>query len=128
MANSFKITARMNKKDRAAFERAFEILTAHLKLDGIDFEIRSSSESGTYYGIAYQNLTGYIRNTQDREQMMGTLAHELRHLWQYQTGILEGDSWIGKEYRGLKHKDRPWEKDAYDFERCVGKPLAQLLN
>lgn len=61
------------------------------------------------------------------EHMMITLAHEMIHLKQYATKELKSkfirgkpvDTWKGVQYRNLKYKEQPWEKEAIMLEECL---------
>ena len=74
-------------------------------------------------GSAYRyTRTIRILKGMSRLETMKTLAHELRHIWQYQTGIFpSGNVWDGVTYdrndimRGNipdNYYEQPWENDA----------------
>lgn len=126
MANTFKITAKMSQKKREVFTCAFNIIARDLKLNGVEVEICPSNELGPR-GIAIPGRA-IIRNTRDLEDMMDTLAHEMRHLWQYQNRLLEEDTWMGKAYPNMAWKKRPWEWDATDYAKQVCVALNTMLS
>jgi hypothetical protein len=68
------------------------------------------------------------------EHMMITLAHEMIHLKQYTTKELKSrfvrgkpvDTWKGVQYRNLKYKEQPWEREAMLYEESLYQQF--LLN
>lgn len=48
------------------------------------------------------------------EQQIWVLAHELRHIMQYQARMLVGTTWCGERVstEGMRYNDLPWERDA----------------
>jgi hypothetical protein len=65
---------------------------------------------------------------------MITLAHEMIHLKQYTTKELKSrfvrgkpvDTWKGVQYRNLKYKEQPWEREAMLYEESLYQQF--LLN
>ena len=57
-----------------------------------------------------------INNKQPLEEMVATLFHEMKHVEQTATGRLDQTIWEGVSYKDTPYDDRPWEKEAYEFE------------
>lgn len=63
------------------------------------------------------------------DDMISTIKHELRHVWQYEYGLLEdiGGEYVRWKKRIYKAKDstherycnQPWEKDAIRYESKI---------
>ena len=57
-----------------------------------------------------------INNKQPLEEMVATLFHEMKHVEQTATGRLDQTIWEGVSHKDTPYEDRPWEKEAYEFE------------
>lgn len=70
-----------------------------------------------------------ILKEQTKQETMRIIAHELKHIWQYNTGIFTGGNvWNGTRYerkpikRGKVPKDyydQPWESDAEKYANAA---------
>ena len=65
-----------------------------------------------------------------------TIAHELRHMWQFQQGFLkDGYIWKGQKYEvplsyyydREVHDSFPWERDADDYARRIRSQLMRYV-
>jgi hypothetical protein len=57
-----------------------------------------------------------INSKLSRDEMIVTLFHEMKHVEQTANGRLDQTIWEGKDYSNVAYLDRPWEKEAYEFE------------
>ena len=60
-----------------------------------------------------------INNRQSSEEIVATLFHEMKHVEQTATGRLNQYIFEGKDYSDVDYLSRPWEKEAYAFERRI---------
>lgn len=59
----------------------------------------------------------YIRKSDDFDEMMATLAHEMVHAKQYILGdLVDGYLWKGEDYTDCAYKHQPWEQEAEFME------------
>lgn len=76
-------------------------------------------------GCAYRDGNVYIKKYMGDPETLRVIAHELRHIWQFQTGIFPNENtWNNTTYTKLRIKrgtvpstyyEQPWEKDAEDY-------------
>ena len=67
-----------------------------------------------------------INNKQPLQEIIATLFHEMKHVEQTATGRLDQTIWEGVSYKDTPYDDRPWEKEAYNFEsRCISRYRAE---
>jgi hypothetical protein len=64
----------------------------------------------------YQHFHVDINSKLSRDEMIVTLFHEMKHVEQTANGRLDQTIWEGKDYSNVAYLDRPWEKEAYEFE------------
>jgi hypothetical protein len=57
-----------------------------------------------------------INNSLTRDEMITTLFHEMKHVEQTANCRLNQTFWCGVDYKDVEYLDRPWEKEAYEFE------------
>lgn len=57
-----------------------------------------------------------INSKLSRDEMIATLFHEMKHVEQTANGRLDQTIWEGRDYKNVVYYDRPWEKEAYEFE------------
>jgi hypothetical protein len=67
-----------------------------------------------------------INNKQPLQEIIATLFHEMKHVEQTATGRLDQTMWEGVSYKDAPYDDRPWEKEAYNFEsKCISRYKAE---
>lgn len=57
-----------------------------------------------------------INKRQPLKELIVTLFHEMKHVEQTATGRLNQTIWDGISYKDTPYLERPWEKEAYEFE------------
>ncbi len=57
-----------------------------------------------------------INNNLTQQEIVRTIFHEMKHVEQTVNGRLDQRTWCGIDYTGVAYNDRPWEKEAYEFE------------
>ena len=86
----------------------------------IDIYFKQSNSAGGCIDMEddgeYHHFEVDINNTQPIEEMVATLFHEMKHVEQTATGRLDQSIWEGVSYKDTPYNDRPWEKEAYEFE------------
>ena len=81
--------------------------------------VRSENTSGGCIELEGDEYLVEIPVTDDTELFV---LHEMKHVEQYNTGRLkQGEIWLGKSYRGVPYYSKPWEKEAYKFEKNVNR-------
>ena len=109
-------------KDPTQYNGYIQAIVNDLGIDEVKVSWRSVLRKNVA-GSAYRyTRTIRILKSMSRLETMKTLAHELRHIWQYQTGIYpSGNVWDGVTYdrndimRGNipdNYYEQPWENDA----------------
>ena len=109
-------------KDPKQYDAFIQAVVNDLQIDEVKVSWRATLRKNVA-GSAYRyTRTIRILKGMSRLETMKTLAHELRHIWQYQTGIYpSGNVWDGVTYdrndikRGnipAKYYEQPWEIDA----------------
>ena len=144
-SDDLRISAQVwrNKKERAKalrlkkyVDNLHEILGLPKKVEVRVCHLRPDPGMKVMYGQAWssgRHLEVDIRGRFDL--IVRSLAHEMVHCRQYQTGKLkfdgEDDIWEGKVYKPQRkfrssysaYRNQPWEKEAYSME----KPLYNML-
>lgn len=64
-----------------------------------------------------------VVKTVSMEEIVYTICHEMKHVEQIMQKRLvykDGKSlWLGEDHTGTEYHNRPWEKEAYYFERIA---------
>lgn len=109
-------------KDPKQYDAFIQAVVNDLQIDEVKVSWRATLRKNVA-GSAYRDTrTIRILKGMSRLETMKTLAHELRHIWQYQTGIFPSTNvWNGVTYdrndikRGNipdNYYEQPWENDA----------------
>ena len=109
-------------KDPTQYNGYIQAIVNDLGIDEVKVSWRATLRKNVA-GSAYRyTRTIRILKGMSRLETMKTLAHELRHIWQYQTGIFpSGNVWDGVTYdrndimRGNipdNYYEQTWENDA----------------
>ena len=94
--------------------------------------------SKDYCGYCGSNDCIVIKSNMSPYDILSTIAHEMRHMWQFTKGYLKDHPdgyvfWNGKQYWKTCDNDsefneflgdEPWEEDAEDFEKSVSQLTA----
>lgn len=118
------------RKIPAIYKKAIEEIKKELNIDASVYWKKTRKGIG---GSAYR-WTNEVHISSDYIYLTGefyykealrTLAHELRHIWQYTCGIFPNNhTWDGVDYKRVEIKrgkvpvgymDQPWEKDAEEY-------------
>jgi len=119
--NNLNITARIKKENKARLETVFTYLCLHLNLQNVTLEI-CSSDTISDNGVAYNATSAQVCNARNIEDTIASMAHELRHCFQYNRGWLVDMTWKGTDHSKTPYATRPWEQDAREFEfRIAGR-------
>lgn len=80
---------------------------------------RSENETGGCIDIEDDEYIVEIPHTNEVELFV---AHEMKHVEQYNSGRLQqGNMWMGKCYDDTPYMCKPWEIEAYFFEKNTKK-------
>ena len=113
------------KKYQKLVDNAMSFVINHLHLPEntwVDIFITSNTEGscGGCVDMESDGLYHYfhvdINNRLCRDELVRTLFHEMKHVEQISNGKLDQLIWKGKDYSNIEYNDRPWEKEAYEFE------------
>lgn len=107
------------------YDRFIAAVIRHLKIKPVKIEWRSIMRKSIAASAYREDRKIRIGKGFSKEFTMEIIAHELRHIWQYDTGIFTGlNTWNGVEYnrtpitRGkvpTTYNDQPWEADAVSY-------------
>ena len=127
------------------FDAFIDAVCKDLKINPVP--IRWRSQTSGYDGIAYYGYDSKIIMLKGHpiKKTAHTLAHELRHIWQYTSGTLKVSQTIGYDlWQGVLHprvegrkantssglalyRAQPWEVDANDYADTAVATFAHLL-
>jgi hypothetical protein len=128
----------MRVKDPVGFNDFIQAIVNELGIDEVNLHWRATLNKN-YAGVAYRHTKSvYILKGMSKSETMRVIAHELRHIWQYQTGIFPSyNVWDGKKFdtvvtikRGKVPEDysnQPWESDANDYAKEAIKKYKHLV-
>lgn len=87
-----------------------------------DVSVISDNMNGFVISVTKNTYRIFIKKGLDNYKSV--LIHELIHIYQMEKGRLKYDSegfvyWLGKKYNPnkIRHKKRPWEKDAFEKQK-----------
>jgi hypothetical protein len=127
MMNVLDIQARMNKEKKADLTDLFNVICKDLNLDNVCLEvlphIRMDSNAD---GLSYSAKTACIKVHRSFWEMVDSMAHELRHCYQFKNNFLvydNGHKWMGKLCSDFPKLKDPSELDA---ESYAAKMVDQL--
>ena len=131
---NFDENVRVSGKRRTILQKFFQIVCDDLHLKGVECNVFPNSEFPRYYlGMCHDEVSIEIKVMNDFRLMLSTLAHELRHCWQWQTDTLiwnENDEekiWRGKKIIEDGNEEPPWELDALFYEDQVASKINELI-
>lgn len=114
------------KKYSKTIDEAMGFIIDHLDLPNnvwVDLFIVSNKDNSCGGSVdmekdddGYHRFHVDINNKLSRDEMIVTLFHEMKHVEQTANGRLDQTIWEGKDYSNVAYLDRPWEKEAYEFE------------
>lgn len=117
---------RVSKKRLVLINQFAEHVASFLNLDHVEMLFLSGSAMPGMLGMCDGKDYVEIRVIHDFREMLRTIAHELCHAFQYQSGRLlvqfNGDKtkfhkvWLGKNYSPNLGMSSPWEQEAMAFE------------
>ena len=112
-----------NCRNKKAIDHAMSFVSTFLDIPDhvyIDIYFKQSPSAGGCIDMEddgeYHYFEVDINNKQSLEEMVATLFHEMKHVEQTVTGRLDQTIWEGVSHKDTPYEDRPWEKEAYDFE------------
>lgn len=74
-------------------------------------------------GLTFYDVTIHMNHSV--HSIIKTVAHELIHVQQYQSGMLSFKNgrgyWNGQDFTDTKYEKRPWEVDAFSRDKSLGK-------
>ena len=114
------------KKHTKAIDQAMSFVIEHLDLPDnvwVDLFINATKDNSCGGAVdmeededGYHHFHVDINSKLSRDEMIVTLFHEIKHVEQTANGRLDQTIWEGKDYSNVAYLDRPWEKEAYEFE------------
>jgi len=114
------------KKRISLIKEIAGIVASDLDLTSIDIIINicPSVEMGGYDGFCYSQKRIDIVNKKEVEELFKVIAHELRHAYQFKSGLIDcNGKWRGKEYKNYDGT----EIDAERYERIVWRKYKNSL-
>ena len=110
-------------RNKKAIDHAMSFVSTLLNIPEnvyIDIYFKQSPSAGGCIDMEddgeYHQFEIDINNKQPLEEMVATLFHEMKHVEQTVTGRLDQTIWEGVSHKDTPYEDRPWEKEAYEFE------------
>jgi beta-galactosidase GanA len=117
---------RTGKKYAKVIGDAMTFIVDHLDLPNnvwVDLFITSNKDNSCGGSVdmeedeyGYHHFYVDINNKLLHDEMVVTLFHEMKHVEQTANKRLDRTIWEGKDYGNVAYLDRPWEKEAYEFE------------
>lgn len=118
---------RVFEKRMRLIEEIAEIVADDLEIDSINIEINPSREMDKCDGFCYSDDTIEIVNKRAVKTLFKTIAHEMRHAYQYKNKLIaDNGSWRGK--RGKKCEFDGAEEDAYEYENVMWERFENALD
>jgi hypothetical protein len=110
-------------RNKKAIDHAMSFVSTLLNIPEnvyIDIYFKQSPSAGGCIDMEddgeYHQFEIDINNKQPLGEMVATLFHEMKHVEQTATGRLDQTIWEGVSHKDTPYEDRPWEKEAYEFE------------
>lgn len=114
-------------RSQKAVEKAMTLVDSLLNLPEnvwVNIEFTEPMSDGSNGGcVECEEEDGYvvfdldINKKQSVEQIVITLLHEMKHVEQYAQGRLGQDHWLSLPKPALPYEERPWEQEAFEFEK-----------
>jgi hypothetical protein len=114
------------KKYTKVIDKAMGFVIEHLDLPNnvwVDIFINATKDNSCGGAVdmekdedGYHHFHVDINSKLSHDEMIVTLFHEMKHVEQTANGRLDQTIWEGKDYSNVAYLDRPWEKEAYEFE------------
>ena len=127
--NKMWIHAHLSEPERGVLHMVFEHVTRSLGLQGVTVWVVSPEnwKKPSSLGFAVSGEECAIRHAYGIESMAITLAHELRHCWQFRSGFLafagQSMSWKGQV---VKNGAEPYETDAEEYAVRILRDLKRI--
>jgi hypothetical protein len=122
-------------KYKAEIDRAMSFVVGQLNMpERVYINIKFHTSAGVSVGGCidmeddgeYHYFEIDINKRQPLQEIIATLFHEMKHVEQTATGRLDQTIWEGVSHKDTPYNDRPWEKEAYNFEsRCISRYRAE---
>lgn len=122
-----------NAKQRKVVDTAMSYVIQLLDIPHgvfVDIELINMDVKGGVMEIARKRFAMEINKKECLAEIAYTVFHEMKHVEQIVKGHLvwsfDTCLWKGEDHTNTKYFDRPWEKEAYKFERSADLMLTRI--
>lgn len=122
-----------NTKQRKVVDTAMSYVIQLLNIPHnvfVDIELTTMDVKGGVMQIAGKRFLMEINKKESLAEIAYTVFHEMKHVEQIAKGHLvwsfDTCLWKGEDHTKTSYYDRPWEKEAYIFERSADLMLTRI--
>ena len=107
----------VNNKRYFLIEKMVSVISDDLGLKDVSVHVLSFKEMDGSDGVCFGSDQIDIVNKRDERKLFKVIAHELKHIQQHKTGVLDENVWYGEVIDEEKYNDLPWEVEACEYEK-----------
>jgi hypothetical protein len=109
---------RISEKRFQLIKKVAEYCLNDLNLPKVVINVEYACDMQNSDGVCYGKTFIDIVNKRNIDDLIDTVAHEIRHCYQHFYNVYDMDH---KLYKTMNYHEIPWEKDAYEYASKVVK-------